>query len=355
MNNWIHPLYGKVPVLDGDNSMGLVRYVLAIAVVVAHFNEIFDYNIPFFISSYNAVGGFFALSGFLLYGSYIRNKNAKRYAINRCRRLLPPYILIVSLCAFLLVLVSSLSWKEYFFNTEWAKYLVFNLAFLNFLQPDLPGVFQHGDLTAVNGSLWTMKVEIMLYISVPIVVFLTDLICKKTKYISPLKIFVIIYLISVVYRLLFSIFYQQTEKEVFLILGKQFIGQLMYFYSGVFIFFIYERFKPKIKYLIPICLIIYVVFERWQFSHITILPFIVSCLIISFSSFKGKVSIFNFNNISYDLYLFHFPVIQVFYQYRYVFNNNTPLIFCLSFLSIIALALFSWHFIEKRFLARKFI
>lgn len=355
MNYWSHPIYGKLPLLDSNNSMGLIRYILAFSVVIAHFNSIFDCHIPFFISSYNAVGGFFALSGFLLYGSYIRNVNLKRYVINRSRRLLPPYILIVSLCAFLLVLVSSYDCKQYFFNSDWARYLLFNLSFLNFLQPDLPGVFTQSSINAVNGSLWTMKVEIMLYITVPIVVFISDSICKKAKYISPLKVFILIYLISVVYRVIFSLLFYNTQKEIYLILGRQFIGQLMYFYSGVFLYFIYEKILKYKNYIIIFGVGIFLILKYVNYTDITILPFIISCLIIVFSSFKGAVSFFNFNNISYDIYLFHFPIIQIFYQYRHIFYFNIPLIFCLSLIVIIALSLLSWYFIEKRFLPKKFI
>ena len=43
-----------------DNSMGLVRYYLAFAVFVAHFNAVYEAGIWFHKDSYNAVGGFFA-------------------------------------------------------------------------------------------------------------------------------------------------------------------------------------------------------------------------------------------------------------------------------------------------------
>lgn len=55
-------IYGTFPQIGHDNSMGLVRYYLALAVVVAHFNAIFGTELYFPTSSYNAVGGFFALS-----------------------------------------------------------------------------------------------------------------------------------------------------------------------------------------------------------------------------------------------------------------------------------------------------
>lgn len=335
--------------------MGFVRYILAFAVLVAHFNVVFGCSIPFMVSSYNAVGGFFALSGFLLYGSYMRQDNVKVYLIKRARRLLPPYVLIICLCAFLLSFVSVYSWKEYFINVHWVKYLVFNLSFLNFLQPSLPGVFADSHITAVNGSLWTMKVEWMLYFTVPVIYFFVDFLYRKNKVFNPKLIFIFIYLVSLVYRLIFMYLYDQTNMEIYQILGRQFIGQMMYFYSGVFIYFIYDIFRRQIKIIVPVCIILYFLTFYIPYLNIVLGPVIVSSLVIAVSSCEGFISRFNYNNLSYDIYLFHFPIIQLFYQYRMNFNQNIPLLFILSLLAIIGLSLFSWFCIEKKFLPKNFI
>ncbi len=151
-------------------NMDLVRYILAMGVVVAHFNELASHNIPFIISSFNSVGGFFALSGFLMYPSFVKTKSVRQYIGNRARRILPPYMFIVLLCACCGVFITTISPVGYFTDPGLWKYLLANLSFLNWLQPDLPGVFVGPEYfnNAVNGALWTMKVEWCLYLSVPV-------------------------------------------------------------------------------------------------------------------------------------------------------------------------------------------
>lgn len=86
----------KVPYsIPVPNNMGMVRYLLAFAVVVAHFNGLVGADIRFPFTSYTAVGGFFALSGFLIYGSYLRRRNLRAYIVSRMVRLLPAYFFIV--------------------------------------------------------------------------------------------------------------------------------------------------------------------------------------------------------------------------------------------------------------------
>ena len=115
---------------------------------------------------------FFIMSGFLIFYSYIKNPNLKNYIRKRTKRILPPYLLVVILCFIIGSFITNLRITEYLQSGESYSYLINNILFLNFLQPTLPGVFENNPIQAVNGSLWTMKVEIMFYISVPIVFYL---------------------------------------------------------------------------------------------------------------------------------------------------------------------------------------
>ena len=105
-----------------------------------------------------AVKAFFVVSGFLIFMSFERSSSFASYARKRIRRIYPAYFTVVMLCAIFLVAVSSKN-IEHYFSFVWVKYVLANLAFLNFLQPTLPGVFDSNKIAVVNGALWTLKIR----------------------------------------------------------------------------------------------------------------------------------------------------------------------------------------------------
>lgn len=56
-------------------------------------------------------------------------------------------------------------------------------------------------------------------------------------------------------------------------------------------------------------------------------------------------------DLSYGVYLFHFPTIQLL-QHQGVYDLNQYLAFLISIILTLSLAAISWHFVEKRFLLR---
>lgn len=290
-------------------NMDIVRYVLAFAVVVAHIYYLTGFYLPFPLSSYEGVGGFFALSGFLMYPSFLKHCRLGKYIKSRAKRILPQYLIIVFLCAFGFVFISSYQATEYFESSSFWKYLISNVCFLNWLMPDLPGVFT-GDkfvVSAVNGSLWTMKVEWCLYISVPIFVWLLP----KLK-IEASKMALIIIILSICYRIVFHYLYDETGNEIYNILGRQIFGQLSYFYAGMLVYFCIEWFKRYLSIILigSFCLIIFPKDLTW--CEYIFSPFVITAFVLSLSLFPKDIRYFRHkDNISYTIYLIHWPVIQM--------------------------------------------
>lgn len=108
--------------------------------------------------------GFFAMSGFQIAESWIRDPHPVRFAAKRVLRLWPP-MLTVTLGLALVVgpLVTTLPVGEYFAARDTWGYIVNNAGLLA-LQHELPGVFTGNPWPgAVNGSLWTLPMELLAY------------------------------------------------------------------------------------------------------------------------------------------------------------------------------------------------
>ena len=159
----------------GRNNFDLLRFLFASIVFFVHASAlskatglISQLNI---LSADLAVKSFFVISGFLIFMSYENSSSSYSYFIKRIRRIYPAYVIVIVLSAVLGFFLSTLSFKEYF-CLDLINYLGFNLIFLNFIHPNLPGLFESNALSAVNGALWTLKIEVMFYVSVPLIVLL---------------------------------------------------------------------------------------------------------------------------------------------------------------------------------------
>lgn len=320
-------------------NMDLVRYVLALAVVVAHFNLVFGSNYFWPLSSGTAVGAFFGLSGFLVYGSYLRRPSFWPYLKSRMRRIMPSYYFVVMGCALGLSLLSSLPASEYFTSGQFWKYLLSNACFMNFIEPDLPGVFQDNTMSCVNGSLWTLKVEWMLYLSVPLFFWLV----KRFKW-NIIYAVSAIFVLSVAYRVGMQHAYETTGREIFHTLSYQFGGQLVYFYSGV----LYYHMLDTIKRHKVVCLLIGAALCLAYFS-LAWLPesiatqslgallfpagIVLICVVLSVCKSLGQW-IAQLGNCSYEIYLFHFPILQAFFALGLAQHLPLPMVFSICIVTV---------------------
>jgi peptidoglycan/LPS O-acetylase OafA/YrhL len=109
-----------------------------------------------------AIQGFFIVSGALVAGSLMRSQNLADYAGKRVRRLYPAYAVVILIPALISLLMGGSIGGV-------AEYVGANLVFLNFLSPDLPGLFEGNRFTEVNGALWTLKIEVLFYLILPII------------------------------------------------------------------------------------------------------------------------------------------------------------------------------------------
>lgn len=286
--------------------MDVVRYVLCFSVIIYHSFGILGLPTDFWPTSALSVGGFFALSGFLMFPSFEKRPVMRHYISRRAWRIMPSYIFVVIACAFGMVFFSNLSPIDYFLNIGFVEYLVANLSFLNFLHPDLPGVF---DGSPINGSLWTMKGEWISYLSVPLVFKFIER--SGGKYVLVFMLLIAGCLMS---GCVFDYLYVTTDKQLYNTIAKQFNGILVYFYAGGLINCLWPLIYKYRRMILTISLasiIINYIFPTLVFNTF-IYPIIFS-LIVLIVSLWGDWGhrIAHHDNVSYEMYLFHLPIVFI--------------------------------------------
>lgn len=338
--------------INHDNNMAVVRYVLSFLVLISHTAALAQISLPISNYSFIAVGGFFTLSGFLLFASFQKKPSLKYYLSRRAKRILPPYFLVVIVCAITFVTISSLSWKDYYTDKGFWEYLIANLSFLNFIHPSLPGVFEGNQYTdsAVNGSLWTMKGEWICYFSVPCIYWILS---KKKNLNVCLFMILIILCILISYVLYYT--GEETKNDIYFTFSKQFSTIFVFFYTGCLINILYKYFLKYKWYILVIDLSIICLSGYYEIIYYTIIrPLAISVLVIWFSQ-VGKWGYFlrNHDDLSYDIYLFHYPIIQLCVYWSLPNKINPLLILLIVSLGSFICSLISWNLIGKRFLKRQ--
>jgi peptidoglycan/LPS O-acetylase OafA/YrhL len=327
------------------NNFDLLRLLLAGAVCLYHAASISGFRELAFLerslSADSAVKAFFVVSGFLIFMSYERSSSLASYASKRAKRIYPAYFTVVVLCAFLLTFISTLDPASYF-SQEWLRYVGFNLIFLNFVQPTLPGVFESNMEPFVNGSLWTLKIEVMFYISVPILVFLM----RRFNRNGVLAFF---YFGGLLYAAVCNYLAREMDQGIFVELGRQLPGQLQYFMAGAFFYYNLPWLERHVRHLGAAALAI-IILHQFYSLHV-LEPFALATLVICAALFCYLGHFGKYGDFSYGTYILHFPILQTLLASRLF--EGSPWSFLASVVALTAVgAWLMWNLVEKKFLGR---
>lgn len=328
-----------------NNSFGEVRLLLALIVFFAHLGALTRADeLEWFASTFDAdlaIKGFFSISGFLVTRSFFRSSSFIRFYEKRIRRIFPAYFSCIVFCSVVGFFVSELSAGVFFLSEDFFSYFLANIFFLNFIAPDLPGAFGNNISSAVNGSLWTIKVELSLYIMVPFIVVIFSRL-------GSIFGFLILFLFGVGWFLYFSFMFDQPIGER---LARQFPGQLPFFVVGCFL--AVTDFPKFWRWALVLTFVIYYFFLDifLPFGMAAVLSMLLYPVAIIFISMSKILSfgVDRFGDFSFGIYLFHFPVIQLI-EHLGVFDAHPYYGLFLCMLSVFSLAFLSWHVVERRFL-----
>jgi len=258
-----------------------------------------------------------------------------QYAEKRFRRLYPAYAFVILACV-AVALIASPTAREDLLGV--ARYTGWNLIFANFMEPNLAGVFANNPMTEVNGALWTLKIEVMFYLVLPLLLWLLRL-CGRYDWIGCL----LLYVGAEVWRAWFN---HIGQFEI----ARQLPGQMSFFLTGMMlqaanlsgarlniagaagaVLFAASLAWPQVEFARAIGL---GALSVWLATGIVRLP-----------------DAARFGDLSYGIYIVHAPIIQTCIALG-LFAASAWMGVGVAITASVLGALFLWNLIEKPFLRR---
>ena len=331
-----------------SNNFDLIRLLLALVVFISHTALLTQNTLFLFLTEHinatYAVYAFFVISGFLIFMSFDNTKSIRQFFKKRFYRIFPAYSTVIIVTAFAFSYFSTYELSQYF-SIDFLKYLLSNLSTLNFIHPTLPGLFMDHATPAVNASLWTIKIEVMFYLSIPLIALFFSRFNK-------LYTLIFFYVLSIAYfELMTGLSTGEEHRNIFALLAKQIPGQLSFFVSGAILYYYYAHFKRYASYYLLLSLLYlatYPIHHIWFFF-----PFFLAYLVIYIAIFFKYLGNFGkYGDFSFGLYIWHFPIVQAFVASGIL--SKYPLGgLLLLVLTVSLFAMLSWRYIEKPFLQKR--
>jgi peptidoglycan/LPS O-acetylase OafA/YrhL len=328
-----------------NNSFMEIRLMAAIAVIYGHAFVLNGSGAPTILGlpvHALAVKVFFVVSGYLITRSLFSDPDPLRYFARRALRIYPAWFACICLMIFLGLLITELSASSYLESAGTWRYLR-NLGF--YMTFKLPGVFVDNKFPSINGSLWSIPVEIFAYASIAVLAYL----CRLRK--LPL-VFVLIAIFGVMSWYILNTMSTPNHATFW---GSSLVFSaraLVYFVVGAIVFLLrLERFL-NLGLAIFLC-VAFALIAKGDFKEIAKV-ILVSYITLSVALNPQPVKLpqhFERNDYSYGLYLYAFPIQQLLVSN--LGHLHALLQFFLALLLTGAVAWMSWHMIERPFLRLK--
>ncbi|NMM77919.1 hypothetical protein B2J88_36305 [Rhodococcus sp. SRB_17] len=327
------------------NNFDLLRLLAALLVLFSHQYALNGMREPTLLNVHT-IGGlgvlmFFSISGFLVAQSWSADPNVMRFAAKRWLRIWPGLAVALALFAFVLgPAMSQLPLREYFFHPMVRDYYVKNLRFE--MRDILPFRFEGNALpTAINGSLWTISLELKCYVALGIL---------GIAGLLRIRWFLLAITLAAVY--VYSVLEPRGDRLVELMgwsLEQRFLLEFgLFFFAGstFHALRLHEREWSAIFVLVACWVFAVGAFAlgRPLLSLWLVVP--VTVLIVGNASTPYLRRIGRFGDVSYGMYIYAFPVQQtLIWGFKESFSWWTVL--GLTLVTTYVLALASWHFVEK--------
>lgn len=347
------------------NNFDLIRLVAAAEVAVLH---VLSYLTPALyrahygfwavlvalLNFFPGVPVFFFISGFLISRSYERTATTGIYAANRCLRIYPALHVCVALNLMMV-------WATGYFAVSHAHLggiALLYLAKTTFLQFYNPQFMRHFGDGVLNGSLWTVCVELQFYVLIPVIYKLFSTRGARRFDLALLGLMVLSICIN---RLLYGMQGEFGHSDYWKLVRVSFSPWLYMFLTGVLVQRHFARIASLLSrgLLVPIgaAYIGYAMLMRhWGFSfHNDISPLLffplgAVALVAAFTAPTLAGRLLKGNDFSYGIYIYHVPIMDTL---LYLGWKGSLLDSVTTGVLTVCVAAASWYLVEQPCLRRK--
>lgn len=331
--------------MNRHNNFDFLRFVAATLVLFSHCYPLVGRGIEEPVQRWTrldtggsfAVALFFVLSGYLITASYLNTGHAVQYLFKRLLRLFPALAVAVLLSVFVLgPWLTTLPLAVYFDSPLIGLYLE-NL-YLS-ISYHLPGLFVNNPLPhAVNGSLWTLPVEFLMYL----VVLVLGLV-------RGLKPWSLAATVVACWVLCFWVLPDPTgARTVYLqIIDAELAAKLgAYFFTGGLLYVVRERFQPRGVHALAAVLLMALGALTGKGAAAMMLGLPIVVMYLAFLPTKTLHGFGKQGDFSYGMYIYAFPIQQA--VVHWMGGAISPItLFVLSFVPTLLLSVVSWKWVEQ--------
>jgi len=328
-----------------DNNFQLIRLVAAAFVVLFHSFALTGHwtQEPLWKLApelnFGALGVkiFFVISGFLVTQSWLARRAPSAFAAARALRIYPALIAATFLTIVLAGASSSLAWGDFLAHPQTLDY-AWRVAFGWEIVYRLPGAFPANPFPHdVNGSLWTLPIELRLYVAL-LTAGVLGLLARRLAWLAALLLLIVIFAVRPEWFPLAP--NDRVVRELALLFG---LGSLAYVWRGV----------------LPVSLgaaALAVLLVAWNPGGwprgALFAPLLAYVVLVAAYHPRLRWPAFNrIGDYSYGMYVYSFPLQQTLMQ-RFPALEPAGL-FALSLPLSLAVAACSWHALERPALALK--
>lgn len=238
-------------------------------------------------------------------------------------------------------LFTNMSLHDYFASSEVYSYVSANLKLKN-IQFQLPGLFQDNPYPGINGSLWTLYYEVLLYALVLVLGIVGFL-----KNLPRASVFFALY-----FLFYFAFKFLLSEERI----NPGFQMRIWVQWSFAFVigmlFYVY-RFKIHLDYrILSVCwLVALFLYKSPVFVEAFVIAWSCSVFWVAVNTEWFARQFNKLGDYSYGLYIYAFPTQEIL---AHLWKGISPVTMILVALPIALIpAVLSWHFIEHPCILRK--